>query len=113
MSMAIIISMATVSVAAFIVTASRIKGFQWLVKHATIVDIVFTIGGVILFAGTVTGMLIAVLSGLMMALFLTIVKKVQSLVPTKTVKEPIDDEHDADGNWIYNQPPYLYPGELQ
>jgi len=106
MSIGLIFLMSFVTVAAFMVTASRIKGFQWLVDHSTIVDISFTIGTALILSGTGTGILTAILAGLMMAVFLTVVKKVQSFKLTRKTA-CIDDEHDENGNWIYNKAPYL------
>ena len=122
--MDLVVSMAVVSVAAFLVTLSRVVGWRRILKHATIVDVVFTIGIGFAFMGTLTGMLVAVLGGLIMALTLTCIKRVVKVAAplaeqTKNFKtfkqgrnpvllpEGADlSEYTADGKWIYNEAPY-------
>ena len=120
--------MAGTSVAACLVTLSRVIGWKRVLKHSTLIDVSFTAGTFIIFAGTLTGGLVAVLGGLIMALVLSIAKKLASLIsgrklPTlpnvKGLKGVANDplwafrnadgsynEYDAKGNWIYNQAPY-------
>ena len=108
-------AMSATSVAAALVTLNRIVGWKFITKHRTAVDVTFTVGMGIAFAGTLTGMLVAVMAGLMMALFLSLVTapgKMWDRMTDKLQREPIDSEHDADGNWVYNQAPYLREGEL-
>ena len=120
--MDMVVSMAAVSVAAFLVTLSRVVGWRRILKHATIVDVVFTIGIGFAFMGTLTGMLVAVLGGLIMALTLTCIKRVVNTAAPlaeqiKTAKQGMgrkpavpegadQSEYTADGNWIYNEAPY-------
>lgn len=124
--MELVITMSAVSVAAFLVTLSRVVGWRLILKHATIVDVVFTIGIGVAFMGTLTGMLVAVLGGLLMALTLTCIKRVVNVAApladhVKQVKhtkqgmgrkpvvlpEGADlSEYTADGKWIYNEAPY-------
>ena len=124
--MDLVVSMAVVSVAAFLVTLSRVVGWRLILKHATIVDVVFTIGIGVAFMGTLTGMLVAVLGGLIMALTLTCIKRAVNIAASlteqiKNVKnvqhrgrkpvvlpEGVDQsEYTADGKWIYNEAPYV------
>jgi len=111
-----VIAMSATSVAAALVTLNRITGWKFITKHRTAVDVTFTVGMAVAFAGTLTGMLVAVMAGLMMALFLSLVtapSKIWDRMTAKLNKEPADREHDADGNWVYNQAPYLREGELK
>lgn len=108
--------LATASVGAALVTGSRIFGLKRLVKHSNKVDVGFTAGIGFVLAGTLTGLATAIVAGLMMALVLTLLKPVVRTVEAaqrgwEAVKadrmaDGIDDEHDADGNWIYNKEPY-------
>lgn len=112
--------LAGVSVAAVLVTGSRVLGLRRMVKHSTKVDVAFTIGAGVALAGTLTGIATAILAGLFMALALTVLKVLYGLVDRcgdaiavlRGEAEPMDDEHDAKGNWIYNQAPYLHNGKL-
>lgn len=118
--MDIVVTMAAVSVAAFLVTLSRVIGWRRILKHATLVDVVFTIGLGLAFMGTLTGMLVAVLGGLLMALTLTTIKRVVTVAaplaeqvkqakPRKPVVMPDGadpSEYTAEGKWIYNEAPY-------
>ena len=118
--MDMVVSMAAVSVAACLVTLSRVVGWRLILKHATLIDVVFTIGIGFAFMGTLTGMLVAVLGGLLMALTLTCIKRVVSMAaplaeqikqakPRKPVVLPEgadQSEYTSDGKWIYNEAPY-------
>lgn len=60
--------------AAALVTLSRVVGFGWIVRNATLVDVVFTVGMCVLFFGTSIGMIVGIIAGLFMALFLSVAK---------------------------------------
>lgn len=121
--MELVITMSVVSVAAFLVTLSRVVGWRLILKHATLIDVVFTIGIGFAFMGTLTGMLVAVLGGLLMALTLTCIKRVVNVAAplaehVKHTKQGMGrkpvvlpegadpSEYTADGKWIYNEAPY-------
>ncbi|WFG40854.1 hypothetical protein ParaKuw1_00021 [Paracoccus phage ParKuw1] len=117
--MFVIVSMSAVSVAACLVTLSRVVGWKRILRHATLVDVGFTIGLAMFLAGTMTGALTAVLAGLMMALVLTVLRKLVGFAgdvsdrvqtdakPAVHVPEGADpSEYNAHG-WIYNQAPYV------
>lgn len=114
--MLIIVTMSAVSVAACLVTLSRVIGWKRILRHATLVDVSFTLGTFIIFAGTLTGALVAVLGGLLMALVLSVAKRIQSALnaPSRpAAKSPFDVPTGADPSeynkhgWIYNQAPYI------
>ena len=122
--MDMVVSMAAVSVAACLVTLSRVVGWRLILKHATLVDVVFTIGIGFAFMGTLTGMLVAVLGGLLMALTLTCIKRAVNMTAPLTEKvknakqgmgrKPVvlpegadQSEYTTDGKWIYNEAPYV------
>lgn len=71
MTLTLILVMAAASVAACLFTGARLVGWRFILRHATTVDVAFTVGAVFMLAGSITGMLIGILSGLMMAAFLT------------------------------------------
>lgn len=71
LSLPVIILLAACCVAAFLVTVCRVTGWRRLLRHRTLADIVFTALSVLLLAGTLTGLLVAILGGLIMAVFLS------------------------------------------
>lgn len=116
--MLIIISMSAVSVAACLVTLSRVVGWQRILRHAAAVDVAFTIGLAMFLVGTMTGALTAVLAGLMMALVLTALRKlvafsgalrerVEPSKPAYHVPDGTDPSEYNENGWIYNQAPYV------
>lgn len=116
--MRVIVSMSAVSVAACLVTLSRVVGWKRILRHATIVDVAFTVGLAMFLSWTMTGALTAVLVGLIMALVLTALRKLvafsgalrergEASSPSYPVPEGADpSEYNAQG-WIYNQAPYV------
>lgn len=114
-----VIIMSVVSVAAALVTLSRVLGLRRILRNATLVDVIFTVGAFVLLAGTLTGALVAVLSGLLMAVVLTLLKRLDGIAGRLTARlrasrmaaEPVrphgsqhglpDDEF-KNGVWIYN-----------
>ena len=119
--MDLVFTMAAISVAACLVTLSRVVGWRRILKHATLVDVAFTIGLGLSFMGTLTGMLVAVLGGLLMALTLTCIKRVvivaaplaEQVKQAKASKPVVlpegadPSEYTADCKWIYNEAPYV------
>lgn len=120
--MLVVVTMSAVSVAACLVTLGRVIGWRRILRYATLIGVGFTLGLAAFLAGTMTGALVAVLGGLMMALVLTVAKRLVSATERATgvVRKPLlalpagadPSEYDAKGRWIYNLPPYLNEGEL-
>lgn len=104
--MFLIIVMAIVSVFAFLLTLARLTGWARIFRHANIVDVSFTIGLGIAFAGTLTGMLVAVLGGLFMALLLNAGRVFIKQRAKMQTKYQYADEYNSKG-WVYNQAPYV------
>lgn len=118
--MLIVITMSAVSVAACLVTLSRVVGWTAIFRYATLVDVAFTIVLAWFFAGTLTGALVAVLGGLVMALVLSGAKWCMqasdaAVRAVKTSSAPVSfqlpagadpDEYDEHGNWVYNTHPF-------
>lgn len=115
-----IITMSAVSVAACLVTLSRVVGWSAILRYATLIDVAFTLVLAWFFAGTLTGALVAVLGGLFMALVLSGAKwsvraagasarAAKAAVPVRfALPAGADrDEYDAQGNWIYNTGVYV------
>lgn len=112
MSIDLIVLMSFVTVAAATVTISRVASYGWMVRHATTVDLGFTATCLVLFySAGVTGMLIAILSGLVMTVMLSVSKRVQKTAAAVAKPRSVDDEY-VNGEWIYNLAPYLHKGEL-
>ena len=72
MSLEIIFLMSLVSVVSFLVVLSRIIGFRKVLQHATAVDISFTVVVCFVLAGSITGLLIGIVAGLIMTGILTV-----------------------------------------
>lgn len=103
--MTVIIAMAAASVAACLLTLSRAVGWKRILRHSTLIDVAFTLGLGVFLSGTLTGALVAVLGGLLMAVSLSCIKRL--VAAASSVRSScMDDEHDARGNWIYNEAPY-------
>lgn len=108
MAFGFIAGAAVATVAAALVTGSRVVGFRRILKNATLVDVVFTVGMGVAFAGTLTGLLVAIAAGLLMAVFLTGAKKCLQVWDAFKGRGPAaNDEFDANGVWIYNKAPYV------
>lgn len=123
--MLMILTMAAVSCAAFLITLSRVIGFNTILKYSVLIDVLFTIGTFMVFAGTITGALVAVVGGLMMAVFLTMakqmkrggkavakavhkvaVKRGQHVCIVELPKGADPTEYNAAGEWLYNTAMY-------
>ena len=101
-----VFAMSAVSVAACLVTVSRVVGWRIILKHDTKIDVAFTLILGWFMVGTLTGALVAILGGLLMAITLTVIKRLTILVDSV---QGIDtsSEYDKDGVWIYNKAPYV------
>ncbi|SEN67279.1 hypothetical protein SAMN05216227_102026 [Pseudorhodobacter antarcticus] len=75
-----IITMAGATCAAALLTLGRVVGFKRIIKHATLVDVVFSIGVVAVMGATMTGALTAVIAGLFMAITLSMAKSVAAVL---------------------------------
>ena len=73
--MGTLLLMACCTVAAALVTASRVGGLRKWLGYANIVDVLFTVLLFLAFHGTFTGMAVATLTGLIMALTLTVLRR--------------------------------------
>lgn len=62
------LAMSFVAVATFYVTACRVIRLRRLLGYGMALDLVFTIGAFVFFHGTLTGLLIATIAGLVMAI---------------------------------------------
>lgn len=85
MSLMFILIASGATVAATLITGGRVFGYKRIAKNATLIDVVFTALMLVLFAGTLTGMLVAILSGLLMALILSGMKVSLKLKAPKVV----------------------------
>lgn len=74
MSLPIIIMLSICTCLAILLTLSRVIGLRKIIQYSVVVDVAFTIGCFYLFAGTLGGTLVAVMSGLIMAMTLTAAK---------------------------------------
>jgi uncharacterized membrane protein YcaP (DUF421 family) len=103
-----VIFMSAVSVAACLVTASRVVGWKRLLNHSTKIDVAFTVLLALFMGGTLTGNLVSVMGGLFMALTLAALNYILYFVEHSAAEKPmLDDEHTIEGVWIYNQAPYV------
>lgn len=74
MTLSIIFLMAVASVATVLIVLARTVGLAFVLRHATAVDVVFTVMCAIALAGTLTGLCIAIVAGLVMTGTLTVLK---------------------------------------
>ena len=72
------IILAAAMVAAFLLTLARMIGWGTILRNATFFDVVFTVGAVAVMSGTLMGGIVAILAGLILAIFLTVVKNTLS-----------------------------------
>ena len=100
-----IIAAAAGVVLATLVTLNRIVGWRSMAKNATIIDVSFSVGVGVMFIGTPTGMLVAIIAGLFMALVLNAMQVVADRTAPK--EEDFTSEFTADGKWKYNEAPYV------
>ena len=107
MAIGFILGASAATVAAVLVTGARVVGVKRLIKHATLVDVTFTVGMAVAFAGTLTGLLVAIMAGLMMAVLLSGLQYLSRFADKFQRKQDPASEFTADGQWIYNQAPYV------
>lgn len=70
------IAMSFIAVLAFFVTACRVMPLRRLLGYGTALDVSFTLGIAALFYGTLTGLLIATIAGLVMAITISILRPI-------------------------------------
>jgi len=70
----------TATVTAGLVFLTRIMGWRRVLKNATIIDVIFTVGATLALAGTLTGVLTGIVAGLLMTGVLTAARAVQDTV---------------------------------
>jgi hypothetical protein len=105
-----IVAMAGATCAAALLTLGRVVGFKRIIKHATLVDVVFSIGVVAVLGSTITGALTAVLAGLFMAIGLSVGKSIAAVVGVfpamaKAVKTAMAEHHAKnDAEWAGETP---------
>lgn len=96
MTVGLIFLMALVSVVAALVLLIRTIGVRRVLRHATIIDIIFTLVVCFLLAGTLTGLLIGIVAGLVMTGILTVAKALMKrieaarIATARDVTEPED-----------------------
>lgn len=74
MSIGLVFLMSMAAVAATLITLIRVAGVRRVVHHSLAIDIIFTVMISIVLAGTLTGLLIAIVACLIMTGALTIMK---------------------------------------
>lgn len=67
--------LAAVTVAATLVTLSRVISLHKILGYATLIDVLFSIMMLYVFAGTLGGTLVAISAGLIMAVTLTVARR--------------------------------------
>lgn len=96
MSVGLIFLMALAAVVATLITLSRFVGIRLILRHAKVVDIVFTVVVCFALAGTITGLLIGIVAGLVMTGILTVLgwfmNRADDLRAIKA--KPVPEAHD-------------------
>lgn len=96
MSLPIIIALSFCSVFAILLTLSKIISLKTIIRYGALIDIITTVLFFVVFQGTLGGTLVAVMSGLIMAIFLSAAKSYWSWAyenghisePLKAPKKP-------------------------
>jgi len=75
MNLTVICVLSLVSTLTLLTLALRVVKWTTLVEHHWAADIVFTVGTFVLLSGSLTGMTISIISGLMFSIILSVGKK--------------------------------------
>lgn len=78
-----IVFLSCVTVAAFLFLLLRIMSFKRLLRWAIPIDVAFSIIALFAFGGTWTGTAVAITSGLILAIFLTVCRSVSKRSPER------------------------------
>jgi len=96
MSLPIIIMLSICTCAAVLLTLGRVIGMRRIIRYSVIVDVLFTVLCFVVFAGTLGGTLVAVMSGLIMAITLTAAKSYWNWAYAQGhIKQPLKDPKPA------------------
>lgn len=109
MSFGVILMLALCTAIAALMMLSRFGGFRLVLKYAAAVDVFFTVALVFMFAGSITGMLVAVMAGLCLSILLTLCKFIVNAAEAgiSKAKAAHNDEYNSKGEWVYNTAPYI------
>ncbi len=101
MSIGLVFLMSVVSVVSFLIVLIRTIGLRRVLKHATWVDVIFTVVTVLILAGSITGMLIGILAGLVMTGALTVLKALVYSFDAQRANaaKPVQPVHPCDDGW--------------
>lgn len=80
MSIGLIFMMALASVAGGLLLLARTIGWARILRHATLIDVLFTVILCFALAGTLTGLLIGIVAGLIMTGVLTLLKSAHARI---------------------------------
>jgi len=78
--------------AAALITTARVLGIKRMIKHSTLVDATVTVGLGAALMGTATGMLTAIIAGLIVALTLSVAKVASNIIDDRTLWKRKDDQ---------------------
>jgi hypothetical protein len=84
--LSVALASAVITCAAIIITLARVLPMRLIFGYATWIDVTFTFGLLVFMSGTLGGELIATVSGLLLALFLTIGRYVFGYSKVKYLK---------------------------
>lgn len=84
-----IIFLSFVTVAAFLFLMLRLMRWRTLMRHAVKVDVLFTLIALMGSMGTITGLAVAITSGLLLAIFLTCAKAITKAYTERFGPEPV------------------------
>lgn len=86
MDVGAMVLLAAVAVLTLLTALMRFVGWRTIMRYHGLVDIVFTLMLMWMFSGTVTGMIIAIIGGLIMTIILSIGHRFTRLEPRKKVR---------------------------
>lgn len=84
--LSVALASAVITCAAIIITLARVLPMRLIFGYATWIDVTFTFGLLVFMSGTLGGELIATVSGLLLALFLTVGRYVFGYSKVKYLK---------------------------
>lgn len=86
MDVGAMVLLAAVSVATLLTALMRFVGWRTIIRYHGFVDVTFTLMLMWMFSGTVTGMIIGIIGGLLMTIILSIGKRFTRLEPKQKVR---------------------------
>lgn len=86
MDVGAMVLLAAIAVATLLTALMRFIGWRTIIRYHAFVDVAFTLMLIWMFAGTVSGMIIGIIGGLIMTIVLSIGKRFTRLEPRQKLR---------------------------